>query len=283
MQTAECRVAIERLLAYSDNPTIHRAAAEAALAHVRGCPYCQRRLGPLALALASDEEDQLTCQQCQDRLPEYLQAELQGQAHDPQWHPIALHLEQCPHCAAVYAELAELATLADGEHGTEPPHYPAPRLSFLGSERAAPSQPANKPWQLDTVGRLVIAFSAELLRALQPPMPPALAGAGIKSGTASRMLYQFALKEDVEDREITITVEQTQGDPTDCAIIVQVDIPSLGGWPHLAGTEITLSRGAQELEMQTTDAFGKALFSGIAVTDLPQLTFTISSTGPAPA
>ncbi|MCG8351756.1 MAG: hypothetical protein MI924_28650 [Chloroflexales bacterium] len=278
IQMAECRVTVERLLAYSDNPTIHRAEAEAALAHVRRCPSCQRRLGYLALALANAEEDQLTCQQCQDQLPEYLQAELHGQAHDLQWLPIALHLKLCPHCAAVCAELVELAAFADNAHGAEPPHYPGPDLSFLGHEQHTEVvQSAGIPWRLDDLGQVVIAFSTELLQTIrQVIQPPAPALGMRKSAQITPQRYQFALTDAVKDLEITITVEPSRDDPQHCTIVVAVQIPSRGGWPHLAGTQVTLQRGDQEQETQVTDAFGKAVFRGIAVDALPRLVFAIA-------
>jgi len=275
MQTTDCRAAIEHLLAYWENPDLHRAEAEAAFSHIGKCAHCERRMRYLMRALATDEEDLMTCQECQDLLPEYLQAEGAGRAHEAQWHLVVFHLETCPHCSAEYATLSELLELAHGEQGVEPPRYPVPDLSFLGRAKGRPPQPVSIPWRLTELGHLVIEFSAEVLRAFQmPAYQPAYAVAGLKS-KSPKALCQISLKEAVEDTEVTITVEEMRADPARCTVTVRVDIPSRGGWPNLAGTEVTLKRGELELNTQTTDAHGEAVFEGIATDDLPHLVFEV--------
>lgn len=271
METRECRAAIEQLLAYQENPDLQRAEVDAAISHMRECPYCESRMGHLVRALAMEEEDRLTCQECQDLLPGYLQAERAGQGSKDRWRPLALHLETCPHCSEAYATLSDLAALAFGERGEEPPHYPAADLSFL------PRQPAQPSWHLDELGRLIIEFSADLLRALQPPISrPAYATTRVKSDQSRKTLCQFSLKEIVDDLEVKISAEETREDATHCTVIVEVNIPSRGGWPHLADTEVTIKRGERDLETQFTDAFGKAVFKGIASEDLAHLVFEIN-------
>lgn len=280
MQTTDCRAAIEQLLAYWENPGQHRVEIGAAVGHISKCPHCENRMGHLVRALASDEEDSLTCQQCQDLWPDYLQAEAEGQAHKARWRSVAFHLETCPHCLAEYVALSDLLELAHGERGGEPPHYPVPDLSFLHREPGRPPQPTSIPWRLDELGRLIIEFSARLLRALQlPAYQPAYATARLKSDKSSRVLCQFALKEAVEDLEVEITAEERRDDPTHCTVIVEVNVPSRGGWPNLADTEVTLKRDERELETQLTDAFGKAVFEGIATDDLAHLVFEIRPRG----
>lgn len=270
-------MAVERLLAYLEDPDLHRAEAEAAVSHMSECPYCEGRIAHLIRALTTQEEDRLACQECQDLLPEYLQAEMDGRAHEVQWRPVALHLETCSHCSAVYASLRDLAELADGRRGREPPHYPVPELSFLRAEGAPEPQPLKVPWRLDELGRLVIEFSAGLVRALRAPAyQPAYATARLKSARSQRVLYQFSLKEAGEDLEVTITAEERRDDPTRCTVIVEANVPSRGGWPHLGGTKVTLRRGEQELGTQLTDAFGKAVFEGIPIDDLGHLVFEIA-------
>ena len=276
MQTSECRLAIERLLAYLEDPDLHRAEADAAIKHMSTCPYCRGRMDRFIRALATGEEDRLTCRECQDLLPGYLQAEMEGQADEERRHSVALHLATCPHCSTVYASLRDLAELAYGEKGGEPLHYPVPDLSFLRPEKAAPLPMPKIPWRLDEWGRLVIEFSSELLRALQAPAcQPAYAAAGLKSAGSRRVLYRFSLKE-VEDLEVTITAEEMRKDPARCTLIVEVDIPDRGGWPNLAGTEVRLRRGEQELGTQWTDAFGQAVFEGVHTEDLAHLVFEIA-------
>ncbi len=277
MRTTECRLAIEHLLAYMENPEHHRAELSAAIRHIAGCPHCESRIGHLIRALTTGEEDGLTCQECQNLLPDYLQAELEGQVHEDAWRPVALHLDICPHCSAVYAALSDLAKLAYGERGVEPPHYPAPELPFLRAKVSAPPQLLEVPWHLDELGRLIIQLSTELVRTLQLPAYQSVYGtARLKSDKSQRVLCQLSLREAIEDLEVSITAEEVRDDPTRCIVIVEVNIPSRGGWPNLAGTEVTLKRGEQKLETQQTDAFGKAVFEGIPTEDLAHLVFEIA-------
>ena len=274
---AKCRLTIERLFAYLDDPGSDRAALDEIISHMSECPDCESRIGHLIRALATDEVDQLTCQECQELLTGYFQAEMDGRAHTEKWRPVAFHLETCPHCSEMYAALTDLMGLAYGEQGVEPPHYPAPDLPFLRAKRAAPPRLPQVDWRLDELGRLIIRFSAELVRTLQlPAYQPAYAAAGLKSARAQRILCHLSLKEAVEDLEVTVTVEEERDTPANCTVVVAVNIPSRGGWPNLAGTRVTLKRGDDELETQWTDAFGKAVFEGISTGDLPHLVFEIT-------
>lgn len=267
MLTAPCRLAIESLRA-ALNGTAEAGALDEAIQHVQGCPLCRRRLGHLAAALARAEEDQFNCGACQELLPEYLLARDAGQAGAARWRPVAVHLRICPHCAAAEDELAALVALPDADEEAD-----------VARPAASPEQPrgpqaAGSPWTLDSLGRLVIALSAELLRAFQPP---AYAQAMAKSGAAPQVVYQLEVS--APDLVVTLTAEQGEGEPERCTLIAQVQRPSKGGWPHLGGTEVTLSREGRVLATGETSAFGRAVFAGIATADLPRLVVTIT---PAP-
>lgn len=277
MQMAECRKAMEQLWAYLENPDLYRAEAETAVRHVSLCPHCGRKMEHFIRALTIDEEDRLTCQECQVLLPDYLQAERDGQAGGARWRPVVLHLEVCPHCSEEYATLSELLELAHGERGEEPPDYPVPDLSFLRQKKDMQPEPAGIPWRLDKLGRLIVEFSIDVLRTFQgPAYQPAYAVAGLKSRSSLRTLCQFSLQEAVNDLEVTITAEEMRADPTRCTVIVTVNIPSRGGWPNLAGTEVVLKRGELEVGVQTTDAYGEAVFEEIATGDPTPLVLEIT-------
>lgn len=278
-RTAACHLAVERLLAGLKEPARQRRTLELAIDHMQICSYCQSNLEYLVQALMAREEDRLTCRERQELLPEYLQAELEGRAREERWRPIALHLEACSQCAAVYAALHDLAALAERRRGTEPSHYPTPDLSFLEAGRATSPALPRIPWRLEA-GRLIIEFTAELVCALQSPVRrAAYASAGLKSARSRRILYRFSLKEAVENLEVTVTAEERRDDPARCTVIVEVDVPSKGGWPNLAGTRVMLRRGQEELETQWTDAFGEAVFEGIYTDDSPNLVFEITPPG----
>jgi hypothetical protein len=83
----------------------------------------------------------------------------------------------------------------------------------------------------------------------------------------------------IDDLQATITVEDMRADPAYCTVTVEADIPSRGGWPNLAGTEVMLKRGELELDTQRTDAHGEVVFEGIATDDLAHLVVEITPPG----
>lgn len=271
METVHCHMAIERLLTYLDQPDPHKTELNAALRHIATCRYCEQRVGYLVRALNTPDEDTLTCEECEERLPEYYQADIEGHAAGARWRPVARHLATCPHCSAAYATLTDLSTLAFGEQDALL-SYPPLDLSFLSKEKKTKPPQPEPLWRLDEWGRLIIQFSAELIRAWQPP---AFAAGLKKSETSPPTLGQF-LVQTKEDLEVTITAERQRNDPTHCTMTVQVNIPSQGGWPNLADTEVTLKRDQEVLAIQFTDAYGEAIFEKVATIDLAQLAFEIT-------
>jgi len=272
MQPIDCSTAAERLSATQQNQAGHDAELDEAIAHVSQCPRCKERLGFLVRTLQSDAEDTLTCEQCQDQLPDYVQAQETGQADDTQWQAIALHLHTCPHCAAAHAELVELIQFAYGEQGQEPPLTPIPDLFFL------PHRQIRDSWHWEDGIGLVIEFTQGLLRALdalslQPAVQPAYAA--VRTGAEGAQTLAYELREEINDLEVTITAQEEQTAPRVHAITVRVVLPGKD-WPHLAGTQVTLKRWDAEGETQTTDAHGEAVFEGIAGDDLPRLVFEIA-------
>jgi hypothetical protein len=265
-----CQMAIERLLTYLDQPDFHQTELNAALRHIATCRYCEQRVGYLVRALNTPDEDTLTCEECEELLPEYYQADIEGHTAGARWRPVARHLATCAHCSVAYATLIDLSTLAFGEHDV--PLSDPLDLSFLSKEKKTKLSQPEPLWWLDEWGHLIIQFSAELIRAWQPPT----FAAGLKkSETSPPTLGQFSMQTK-EDFEVTITAERKRNDPTHCTMTVQVNIPSRGGWPNLAGTEVSLKRDQEILAMQITDAYGEAIFEKVAIADLAQLAFEIA-------
>ena len=168
-----------------------------------------------------------------------------------------------------------------GESSNLTPQDPAavdfdyPQIGPFSEERSnlTPENPAaRQPWRLDTLGRLVIQFSVDLLRSLQPP---ALQLSYLKGDAPASLSY--ALTDQIDDLIVRISVEPSRRDPQRTSVEVEVDIPSRGGWPNLAGSAVTLRRGAEQLlEEQETDAFGKASFEDVSAEELPLLVFEIA-------
>lgn len=213
------------------------------------------------------------CASCQEQLAAYVDAELAGQPAAARFPTAAAHLGQCGACQQAYHELKTLLTLERSGELAAPPVPPTFDFGYLPSRPARPAaQPAARPWRLDELGRLVIQFTADLLASLQgPALQPAL----LKSGAPAGLRYELA--GELEDMRVRIEAEPQRGDPQRMAIEVEVDIPSRGGWPHLAGTIVSLRRGDDLLDQQETDAFGKAVFEDVSAQDLPQLSFTVEA------
>lgn len=278
MQAAVCRAAVEDLVLLMDKPDFDPDRLERAMAHVEQCPHCTSRVGHLLQALATRQEDTLTCQECQELLPGYLRAKEEKMDAQPWWRQVAVHLSACPSCQADYRALAELAAFATGEQGAEPPAYPVPDLSFL---KAEPHPTARRPgvrWWPDELGRLVVQLSDELLEAVQF-RPLRAASTGLKAGPAAGALFELSLPAAAAGLAVTITGEGEPGEPDRCTLLVSVEVPGRGGWPHLAGSQVILCRRGQELDRQWTDAFGQAVFEGVEIAQLDTLTLEITPVG----
>jgi hypothetical protein len=213
------------------------------------------------------------CAPCQEQLAAYVDAELAGQPAGVRFPTVAAHLGQCNACQQAYQELKALLALERSGKLATPPFSPAFDFGYLPPRPARPAaQPAVRPWRLDELGRLVIQWTADLLASLQGP---ALQPAMLKSGAPAGLRYELA--DELDDLAVRIDAEPQRGDPQRWTVEVAVDIPSRGGWPHLAGSVVTLRRGDVLLDQQETDPFGKALFDDVPASDLPQLSFTVEA------
>jgi hypothetical protein len=225
-------------------------------------------MNELTRALASDQEDPLTCQRCEEQLADYIDAEQRGQATHPAFAAVRRHLQLCPHCARAYRELAALIDVAYGEPLPAPDRQPAFDFSFL------PAQPGRTAWW-DDLGRFIVQFSTDLLASFQPTvlLPATIR---VKTETPEAPLFVYTQAQPERDLRLTITVTADPGDAGRCIIVVEAERPSRGGWPNLGGTQVTLKRGGQEVGSEWTDEFGKTLFAGIERTALPELAVEVT-------
>jgi hypothetical protein len=113
----------------------------------------------LAQALTQEpgQIDEQACVTCQESLPEYIEAELNGRPARRLFPQVARHIDVCPACGEAYVDLVEIALQTETAFLPVPTRAPALDLSFLPS-----SSPAVKMRQL--VERLV----KELVRRLNP-------------------------------------------------------------------------------------------------------------------
>ena len=213
------------------------------------------------------------CQACQAGLAAYVDAELAGQPAAGLFPAVSEHLTTC---AACRLELAELRSLLELERQGRLEQPPVPGEFDFGYLQIGPfaEERSNRSggWRMNALGRLVIQFSADLLSALQPPT---LQPGYLKGSAPSSLSYD--LTDQIEDLNVRIHVEASRRDPQTATLEVEVDIPSHGGWPNLAGSAVILRRGPDELiDEQETDAFGKVTFEDVRVEDLPLLIFEIA-------
>ncbi len=213
------------------------------------------------------------CAPCQEQLAAYVDAELAGQPAGARFSTVAAHLDQCAACQQAYQELKALLALERSGELAAPPVAPSFDFGYLPAQPAQPATPpAGRPWRWDELGRLVIQWTADLLASLQgPALQPAL----LKSAAPVRLSYELAGA--VDDLAVRIDAEPQRGDATQWTVEVAVDIPSRGGWPHLAGNLVTLRSGADLIDEQETDAFGKVVFEDVSVEALSQLSFTVEA------
>lgn len=213
------------------------------------------------------------CAPCQEQLAAYVDAELAGQPAGARFPAVAAHLDRCAACQQAHHELQALLRLDRSGELAAPPVLPSFDFSYLPPLPARPAAPpAARPWFLDELGRLVIRWTADLLASLQgPAMQPAL----LKSGAPAGLRYE--LTDAVDDLAVRIEAEPQRSNPQRWTVEVEVDIPSRGGWPHLAGSLVTLRRGDETLDQQETDPFGKAIFENLSLEDLPRLSFAVEA------
>ncbi len=161
-------------------------------------------------------------------------------------------------------------------------------LSFLPQpatveSRAEHSRAVSAPTWLLEAGRLIVRFSRDSLAdlAVQTGGEPAYA----KSGH-DRTLFTWRLEQPEDDFVLAVTARELDR-PEMCDLIVAVEIPSRGGWPHLADIPITLSPGPMSpscnVKTTRTDSFGKARFSTIPATVLSTLTLEVDFSPPEDA
>lgn len=221
---------------------------------------------------ADDEPLTPACAACHADLAAYVEADLGGEDAAADFPDVHRHLRQCQDCGQAAAELRTLYALEQGAELEQPPVPGQFDFSYLPPAPAPETEPDPNFWRLDELGRLIIEFSETLLRGLQPPLQPGY----LKSAPADAPAhFVLSLGDDLDD--LAVSIETVQTDAELAALTVAVDIPSRGGWPHLAGIEVTVGKAADVIATEVTDAFGHALFPGIPLADLPRLRLVINA------
>lgn len=227
-----------------------------------------------ARALLASQLDSLTCAACQAQLPDYVTTlMLDGDKAQANFTAVLQHLQQCPACSRAADELITLMEL--GMEEVTPAVEVRPQFDFSFLENPIqPAQPASVTHWWENAGKLVLRLSAELLGVLQPPpLQPALIG--VKTGETEETLAVWNMDQSAYDLRATVTISQRAGQTQFCSVVVGVEMPSRGEWPHLADIEVTLKQAEVVLARKETDPFGKALFQDIPQANLAGLIIEI--------
>lgn len=225
--------------------------------------------------------------ECSDLLHIYIGLELDGENAAEAYPQVQACLESSPTFHQLYQSMKKL--IADERQGIliEPPSYTVPDQDFIHSLLSADSTKQSKKlyliqWAIKEAGQLIVHLRGEAHRKAQElldDMNDAVAVQQLQLSGPMRgkttQLPKFQLKGALDDLEIEIKTSEIEGEPTLCQVAVQVNIPSLGGWPKLGNTKVALSNRNEEIETQSTDAYGVALFDRISITDLDYLMFEI--------
>jgi hypothetical protein len=230
----------------------------------------------LMRALKADGEDMLSCEECEERLSEYVVAVLNATADAPEWAAIRLHLAQCPYCTAAYNDLYDLVQATETGMYPVPTQMPEPDLGFLNSGQATNELTAQS-WGLDALGRLIVSFTEEVRRSLELALAqPAPGLAGLKSSSAVGGDEPLTIASAGKQIVVTITFERVRDQLDLVRLVVLVEISERGGWPNLADSTVELMRGDQTIASSVTDAYGKVVFDGLIVAELDRLTLQVT-------
>lgn len=85
----------------------------------------------LARAVVGERDTALSCEECEDLLPSYVEAEVGGQPLDGALRAVQRHLTLCPACETLYLELLDIELAAEAGAIPQPSRPARPRLDFL--------------------------------------------------------------------------------------------------------------------------------------------------------
>jgi len=223
----------------------------------------------MAQALWSTVEDRLTCDACQERLADYVHAQVTGTA-GAEFADIRNHLALCPHCAGAYTQVYEwvVESLADAVPVSET--YPAFELPFeaqpsWAKEVVQQAVEQGRQWVQDALGAVYVLFGPGIQR------QPAVAWA-TKSAEPGALLYQATLGEEAAPGW-EIEVSAFAADEKTSRIEVSVYRPGVPE-AELDGIPVTL-RYEEVSATAETDAGGVAEFAGLPTAKLDQVVVRI--------
>ena len=240
------------------------------------------------ILVTEDAEDRVPAQDApchieQYELPGYIEMEFNGEDPVSRYPTLHARLADCEQCQTAYTEIKELLLMEQTGVMVDPPSSAQFDLSYLQHSSAQETEHSSVEsikeritdgvkWHLSAAGRMWVQLSDHLMaNSTSLDIQPAFT----KSSGAE--LFKISSQNLAPDMVITVTGRELQNRPEQCSLAVDVDIPSRGGWPNLAGAEVVLTIEAETVDSKLTDAFGGCLFDGIEKRDLPRVRLQIRS------
>ena len=280
MRNTDCEINTDQLIAYLEAPTQYPEVE----AHLETCPSCQQKLARLSQAVLSQHPDNLTCSECQARLPDYVQAQVEGEDPTRLFPDVRDHLLLCPHCQRLHQELSEIDDLILSGDLPKPAVYHPPDLSFLQRlqppaglgeilRRGAYWAQVRKRALFVDMGAFTSAALSTSFQALgrQPTLASETRRDAYK---AEDILYQFTLgQEDLDDLVVEVTVHRQLEQPQVAKVVIQVRVPSLF-LVGFSGSQVQMKSGETTRTARTGDD-GLAVFENVPLAELKEAIFTI--------
>jgi hypothetical protein len=272
MKAKNCRINTGQLLAYLTAPTQHQEVE----VHLETCPACRQKLARLSQAVLSEKADHLTCGQCEANLPDYVQAEAEGEDPATLFPEVREHLALCPHCQRSYQQLLEIHALVMTGDLAEPVVYSLPDISFLKRLEVpdALGKIARRGayWVQSQAQALFVDMGAFFqVHERQPALAVAVRG---ESRELKETLYQIALgPESLENLDVEITIYREPDRAEVARVVVQVCTLDrlVAGFE---GSQVQMRVGGVTRTAKT-DEDGKAVFEGVPLADVKEATFEI--------
>lgn len=207
------------------------------------------------------------CEAYQDALPEFLLAEEDSTADDPQWDALRAHLATCPDCGPLYHELRTIHAESIAEDATaEDLQPPRPDLAFLRPRSLITAR-------LDEARRLILSFAHELVTMLSTPLAPGLEPARRDAELRDHEERLVHLVEgQVSPIPVVVSLHQEQG--SSYTLTVELESGKLGA--ERSGRRIELRRDGELVEADETNDFGLVAFTHLEVATLPSYTIEIA-------
>lgn len=282
-----CEQYLQLWLTEIEAPTPDPARTTQAAHNLASCLGTAPRLQQLVRTAMDGRDDRISCDTCQARLPDYIQAQLeaiQAVRMDMESEEVRDHLALCPYCLAAYAEVTELLLASQAD--TIPVAATYPVFNAIPISPALSPKSATPAWSTDTVQRAIAAgqqwvqdtLGGVYLLLAQTIQTQPEASWALKSSAAGTLLAQIVLGEDeIIGWEIEASVFADVENFALCRVEValyNIDDPSA----PLNGITVTLHSG-DITHTRLTDEGGVAEFADVPRTDLAHMAIRVALRG----